>query len=78
VQRGKTWQIGEKVDVELEDIADLRYGWRVALSVDKLETEFSAMIANEPDVWVEKSLHESSKTVHPVKNDINILTTREI
>ena len=48
------------------------------MSVDKLETEFSAMIANEPDVWVEKSLHESSKTVHQVKNGINILTTREI
>jgi len=47
--------------VELEDTADLRiWGWRDALSVDQLEAEFSAMITNEPGVWVEKSLHESS------------------
>jgi len=47
--------------VELEDTADLRiWGWRVALSVDELEMEFSAMIADEPDVWVEKCLHKSS------------------
>ena len=47
--------------MELEYSAELRiWGWWVALSVDELETEFSARIANEPDVWVEKSLHESS------------------